>query len=83
MRGDASLTRQIRRLLDWPMQRQLRRSGLPDLPEVRRALRAWSAWGWSHWCFTLRPVPSRRELRALHDEAVAAIRRVLPDEDAL
>lgn len=48
----------------------LRRHELPDLPEVRRALRAWWRKGW-----TLGAAQSPRETRALHQEAAEAILR--------
>jgi hypothetical protein len=59
------------------LKRRLRRHGLPDLPEVRRDLRAWSLWG-----STLGAVPSARKLRALHDQALTAVLRTPADEDA-
>lgn len=63
---------------NWYMRWMLRRYELPDLPEVRRALWAWWRKGW-----TFGAAPSSAELRALHQEAVAAVIRALPDDDAL
>lgn len=69
-----------RQLLDWPISRLLhhwllRRSDLPDIPEVRRLLRATFQKG-----FTFGAAPSQQKMRALREEAVEAIWQALPDE---
>lgn len=58
----------------------LRRTGLPDIPEVRRLLRACWLKG-----LTLGGVPGRQEMRAIREEAEAAARHAMtaPDPVAL
>ena|SRR6266702_5047436 len=67
---DASVT--ATRLPEWPMRWMLRRSGLPDLPEVRRVMRiAWQRG------FTLRAAPSKQKMRAIREQALSALSRAL------
>ncbi len=66
------------RLPDWRGRWMLRRNELPDIPEVRRVLRAWSRKGW-----TFGAAPSAQKLRTLHKEALAAIIRALPERASL
>jgi hypothetical protein len=67
----------ITRLLDWPVRRLLRRCGLLDIPEVRRPLRAAGQKG-----FTFGAAPSHQKMRAIREQAVKAVLRATPDEDA-
>jgi hypothetical protein len=54
-------------LLDWRMRNLLRRSGLPDMPEVRKLMRA--SW-WNGFTFG---AAYRDELPVLREQALAAV----------
>lgn len=62
-------------LRDWPVRWTARHHELPDLPEVRQALKAWARKGW-----TFGAAPSWQELLTLHQEAAVAL-SAAPDED--
>ncbi len=64
------------RLLDWHLRVIRRRWGAPDLPELRRLMRA----SWVNG-FTFGAYPGASGLRAIREEALAAIRRS-PDKGA-
>jgi len=66
------LTGLLKSALDWHLRVVLRRSGLPDLPEVRRLTRA----SWLNG-FTFGAYPGRQGVRAIRDEARDAIGRSL------
>ena len=55
------------RLLDWRLRKVLRKTGLPDLPEVRRFMRI--AW-WNGFTFGA----FEREVAVARKEALEAIR---------
>jgi hypothetical protein len=82
----AEIHKHFSRLRDWRVLWMLRRHELPDIPEVRRALRAWSRWGLDARCRaeregTARPPPAsgRGDLpyRARRDPADEAIPKIL------
>jgi len=57
----------IGRILDWRLRSVLRRSGLPDLPEVRKLMRA------SYWHGFTFGAAYARELPALREQSLHAI----------
>lgn len=64
-------------LPDWPVRWMLRRHGLPDIPEVRRLLRA----SWRKG-FTFGAAPGNQEMCAIREKALAAVIHALPDDQA-
>jgi hypothetical protein len=58
----------VNKLLDWRLRRVLRKSGIPDLPEVRRMMRL--AW-WNGFTFGA----FERKAAAAREEGLAALRR--------
>ncbi len=54
--------------MDWHVRWMLRRHGLPDIPEVRRLLRAACRKGW-----TSGAAPSLQEMCAIREAAVTAV----------
>ncbi len=62
-------------LLDWHVRWMLRRSGLPDIPEVRLLLRiAWQKGS------TFGATPNQPKMRAIREQVLAAASRALPDK---